>query len=123
MEDLLADNTKEKQPIDLLARQLVGESTTESIVDNVPETPDQRQDGKFVSKNVFNLSHRKLAEHEISVLDKVLNLFPTPEKLNRLQIKNDHLERLGKNIKLGMYFKDNSTPAFSEKPAFKVPST
>ena len=36
----------------------------------------------------------------------------TPEKLDRLQIKND-LERLGKGIKSRMYFKDNPTPAFS----------
>ena len=44
------------------------------------------------------------------------------EKLDRLQIKND-LERLGRDIKLRMYFKDNPTPAFAEKPTFKVDST
>ena len=44
------------------------------------------------------------------------------EKLDRLQIKND-LERLGRDIKLRMYFKDNPTPAFAEKKASKVPST
>ena len=70
---------------------------TESIVDNIPETQDQRLDGKFVSKNVFNLSSRALTEHEISVLDKELNFVPTPEKLDRLQIKND-LERLVTDI-------------------------
>ena len=124
LEDLLADNTKAKQPIDLLARQSIGECTTESIVDNVPETPDQRLDGKSVSKNVFNLSHQALTEHEISVLDKGLNFVPTPEKLDRLQIKID-LERLGRDVNLNLrkYFKDNPTPAFAEKPTFKVPST
>ena len=54
---------------------------------------DQRLDGKFVSENVFSLSSRSLTEHEISVLDKELNFVPTPEKLDRLQIKNN-LERL-----------------------------
>ena len=113
----MADNTKAKQPIDLLARQSIGECTTESIVDYVPETPDQRLDGKSVSKNVFNLSHQALTEHEISVLDKGLNFVPTPEKLD--------LERLGRDVNLNLrkYFKDNPTPAFAEKPAFKVPST
>ena len=75
LEDFLADNTTAKQPIDLLARQSIGECTTESIADNVPETLDERLDGKFVSKNVFNLSYPALTEHEISVLDKGLTLF------------------------------------------------
>ena len=58
--DILADDVKAKQPIDLLVRQSIGETTTESIVELIPETPDQELDGKFVSKNVFNLSHRAL---------------------------------------------------------------
>ena len=73
LEDLLANNTKAKQPLDLLARQSIGESTIESIVDNVPETPDQRLDGKFVLRNVFNLYHRAL-----SVLEKRLNFVSKP---------------------------------------------
>ena len=42
LEDLLADNIKAKQPIDLLARKSIGECTAESIVDNVPKTPKTR---------------------------------------------------------------------------------
>ena len=72
--------------------------------------------------NVFNLPHRALTEHESSIVDKGLNFIQTPEKLDCLQIKND-LERLGSDIKLRMYFKGNPAPAFSYKPAFKVPST
>ena len=72
--------------------------------------------------NVFNLPHQGLTEHESSIVDKGLNFIQTPEKLDRLQIKND-LERLGRDIKLRMYFKANPTPAFAEKPAFKVSST
>ena len=44
---------------------------------------------KICVKNVFSLSHRELTENETSVLDKRLNFVPTPEKLDRLQIKND----------------------------------
>lgn len=58
--DILADDAKAKQPIDLLVRRSIEETTTESIVEHIPETPDQELDGKFVSKNVFNLSHRAL---------------------------------------------------------------
>ena len=112
--DILADDAKAKQPIDLLVRQSIEETTTESIVEHIPETPDQELDGKFVSKNVFNLSHQALTSDKFSVLDKRLNFVPTPWKLDFLPIKND-LERLGRDIKLKMYFKDNPTPAFSER--------
>ena len=78
LEDPFADNTKAKQPIDLLARQSIQESTDENIAENVPETTDQRLNGKFVSKNVFNLSHRALTEHETSLLDKEWNFVPMP---------------------------------------------
>ena len=79
-------------------------------------------EGKFVSQNVFNLSDRVLTENEIKVLDKGLNFVPTPEKLDRLQIKND-LEKLGRDIKLRMFYQNDLSPSFSEKPAFKVPSS
>ena len=48
LEDLLVDNTKGKQSIDLLVRQSIRECTNESTVDNIPDRPDQRLDGKFV---------------------------------------------------------------------------
>ena len=41
---------------------------------------------KFVLKNLF---HRPLTDSEIRVLDKVLNFVPIPEKIDRIQIKND----------------------------------
>ena len=82
-------------------------------------------EGKFASQNVFNLSDRLLTENEIKVLDNGLNFVPTPEKLDRLQIKNDleKLGRLGRDIKLRMFYKNDLSPSFSEKPAFKVPSS
>ena len=79
-------------------------------------------EGKFVSQNVFNLSNRVLTENEIKVLDKGLNIIPTAEKPDRLQIKND-LEKLGREIKLRILYQNDLSPSFSEKPAFKVPSS
>ena len=79
-------------------------------------------EGKFLSQNVFNLSDRVLTENEIKVLDKGLNFVPTPEKSDRLQIKNE-LEKLGRDIKLRMFYQNDLSPSFSEKPAFKVPSS
>ena len=79
-------------------------------------------EGKFLSQNVFNLSDRVLTENEIKVLDKGLNFVPTPEKPDRLQIKNE-LEKLGRDIKLRMFYQNDLSPSFSEKPAFKVPSS
>ena len=77
-------------------------------------------EGKFLSKNVLNLSNQILTESEIRVLDKGLNFVLTPEKLDHYQIKKD-LECLGRNIKLKIYYKCEPTPEISEKPAFKVP--
>ena len=44
-------------------------------------------EGNLVSKNVLNLSNRVLTDSEIRVLHKGLNFVPTPEKLDRYQIK------------------------------------
>ena len=78
-------------------------------------------EGKFVLKNVLSLSNRLLRESKIRVLDKGLKFVVKPEKLDRYHIKKD-LERLGRDIKLKMYYKTKPTPAFSEKPAFQGPS-
>ena len=75
-------------------------------------------EGKFVSKNVLNLSNRVLTESEIRVLDKGLNFVPKPEKLDRYHIKK-YFERLWRDIKLKISYKTEPTPALSEKPAFK----
>ena len=60
-------------------------------------------------------------ENEI-VLDKGLNFLPTPEKHDRLQLKND-LEKLGGDITLRLLYQNDLSPSVSEKPAFKVPSS
>ena len=93
------------------------------LTENNAEIPNsKRMEGKFLSQNVFNLSDRVLTENEIKVLDKGLNIIPTAEKPDRLQIKND-LEKLGREIKLRILYQNDLSPSFSEKPAFKVPSS
>ena len=85
LESLFADNMEEKQPIDLEARQSIGESSNNNSAEKNAETPNsKRMEGKFVSQNVFKLSDRLLTVNEIKVLDKGLNFVSTPEKLDRL---------------------------------------
>ena len=80
-----------------------------------------RIEGKFVSENVFNLSSRNITEAEIKVFKKGLGFVPTPEKINRWQLKND-LEKFGRNVRLRMHFANEVTPNFSESPSFRIPS-
>ena len=77
--------------------------------------------GKFVSETVFNLSSRKITEAEIKVFKKGLCFVPTPEKINRWQLKNG-LEKFGRNIRLRMHFVSEVTPNFSKSPSFRIPS-
>ena len=63
LESLLADNTEAKQPIDLEARQSIGESSNNTSPESNADTLNsKRMEGKFVSQNVFNLSERVLTE-------------------------------------------------------------
>ena len=123
LESHLADNTEAKHPIDLEARQSIGESPNNNFPENNADTPNSKRiERMFISQNVFNLSDRVLTENEIKVLDKGLNFVPTPEKLDRLQIKND-LEKLGRDIKLRIFYQNDLSQLFSENTAFKIPSS
>ena len=84
---------------------------------------EQQENRRNVSiTECFSLSESVLIENEIKLLDKGLNSIPTTKKLNRLQTKND-LEKLGRDIKLRMFYQNDLSPSFSEKPAFKVTSS
>ena len=76
--------------------------------------------GKFVSSSVVNLSRQNITSAEIQLLEKGLTFVPTPEKIDKWQVKKD-LEKLGRDIRLKMHYLDEPTPVFSETPAFKVP--
>ena len=102
-------------------RQSLGESGNSQLKSNTNKCTKERIEGKFVSKNILNLSNRVLTEYEIQVLGKGLNFVLTHEKLDHYQIKKD-LERLRRDIKLRMHYKTDATPAFSENKEFKIPS-
>ena len=55
-------------------------------------------------------------------MKKGLSLVPTPEKIDKWQVKKD-LEKLVWDNRLKMHYLDEPTPAFSETPAFNVPSS
>ena len=48
-----------------------------------------RLEGKFVSKNVFNLSKRNLFPPESSLLSKGLKLLPSANKIDRQKLKRE----------------------------------
>ena len=68
--DLLQDET---EPLEIKRETQSTCETTEVTNDS---NQDKRIQGQFVSKNVFNLSHRVLTESEISLLDKGLQFVP-----------------------------------------------
>ena len=106
LEGMLADNIEPLQPIDLHFCQSLGGSSNRQLKSNTNGNKKERMEGKFVSKNVLNLSNRVLTESEIKILGKGLNFAPTPEKLDRYQIKKD-LERVGREISLKYIIKLN----------------
>ena len=75
--------------------------------------------GKFISDNVFNISKRTFPEAEIKILSRGLGFVPTPEKIDRSQVKQD-LEKFGRNLRLKIYYLDQPTPHFFETPAFRA---
>ena len=66
---------------------------------------DGRLKGKFVSKNVINLSKRNLSENEISLLSKGLNFIPTCNKVDVARLKLE-LEQFGRMFLLKWHFID-----------------
>ena len=54
---------------------------------------------------------------------KIMNYLTVKKpQLDRLQIKNNP-EKLGRDIKMRMFYQNDLSPSVSEKPAFKVPSS
>ena len=54
-----------------------------------------RLEGKFVSKNVINLSRRNLSSAEISLLSKGLKFVPRADKVDQAKLKRE-LEEYGR---------------------------
>ena len=60
-------------------------------------------EGKFVSKNVINLSRRNLSSAEISLLSKGLKFAPTANKIDQAKLKRE-LEEYGRKVRLMWLF-------------------
>ena len=67
---------------------------------------DGRLKGKFVSKNVINLSEQNLNENEISLLSKGFDFIPTCNKVDVARLKLE-LEQFGRVIRLKWHFRND----------------
>ena len=68
-------------------------------------TLNRRIKVKFVSKNVVNLSKRKLTKAEASLLSKGLKFVPTSNHINKARLKME-LEAYGRMLRLKWYFRN-----------------
>ena len=73
---------------------------------NIASQIGVRLEGKFVSKNVINLSRRNLSASEISLLSKGLKFVPTANKIDRAKLKTE-LEEYGKKLQLMWHFRND----------------
>ena len=90
---------------------------TEPLLTNASSMQDDRFVGKFVSKNVVNISSKDLSESEISLLSKGLTFSPTPRDINISEIKDD-LEVFGRKLRLKWHFREEEE-VFSNNPLKK----
>ena len=70
---------------------------TQETDDNKAKLKDNRMEGRFVSKNVINLSQRQLTKSEISLLSKGLKFVFTPNRIDKAKLKQE-LEFLEENL-------------------------
>ena len=83
-------------------------------------TLNGRIKGTFVSKNVVNLSKRKLTQAEISLLSKRLKFVPTSNHINQVKLKLE-LEAYDRMLHLKWYFRNDEKEFGRNK--FKPQST
>ena len=83
-------------------------------------TFNRRIKGKFVSKNVVNLSKHKLTKTEVSLLSKGLKFVPTSNHINKAKLKME-LEAYGRMLRLKWYFRNDEKEFDRNK--FKPKST
>ena len=73
-----------------------------------------RLEGKFVNKNVFNLSRRNLSPPEIFLLSKGLKFGPSANKIDRAKLKRE-LEEYGRKLRLMWHFRNDEQTFTAEK--------
>ena len=71
----------------------------QEIDDNRAKLKNNRLNGKFISKNVINLSQRQQTKSEISLLSKELKFVPTPDRIDKAKLKEE-LEVFGRKLTL-----------------------
>ena len=90
----------------------------DSNTDSLKKT---RLEGKFVSKNVINLSRINQPRSEISLLSKGLKFVPSANKIDRAKLKRE-LEEYGRKLCLMRYFRNDertfSNDTFRPKCSF-----
>ena len=89
--------------------------------DNRAKLKDNRLEGKFVSKNVINLSQRQLTKSEILLLPKGLKFVPTPNGIDKAKLKQE-LEVFGRKLRLMWHFR-NDERTFDCNKKFRPKST
>ena len=81
----------------------------QEIDDNRAKLNDNELKGKFVSKNVINLSQRQLTKSQISLLSKGFKFVPTLNRIGKAKLKQD-LDIFGRKLRLMWHFrKDEGT--------------
>ena len=80
-----------------------------------------RLEGKFISKNITNLSQRQLTKSEISLLSKGLKFVPTPNRIDKAKLKQE-LEVFGRKLRLIWHFR-NDERSFECYTKFRPKST
>ena len=82
---------------------------------NIASQTGVRLEGKFVSKNVINLSRRNLFASEISLLSKGLKFVPTANKIDRAKLKAE-LEEYGRKLRLMWHFRNDERSFAADRP-------
>ena len=111
---------------DFVSGELSEDNSNDSEVveetdDNRAKLKDNRLEGKFVSKNVNNLSQRQMTKSEISLLSKRLKVVPTPNRIDKAKLKQE-LEVFERKPRLMWYFR-NDERIFDCNKKFKPKST
>ena len=73
---------------------------------NIASQIGVKLEGKFVSKNVINLSRRNLSASEISLPPKGLKFVPTANEIDRAKSKTE-LEEYGRKLRLTWHFRND----------------
>ena len=85
-------------------------------------TGSDRISGYFCSDTVFNLSKKVLSDMEIKILEKGLDYAPIQNKTNKPKLRRD-FEDFARRMRLKWYFRNETTPSFSERPSFPPKSS